>query len=109
MRPALIIALGVVFAALYLRDAPAPQKPATGELENELSLVQIEKMRVISPDSETAARLSEQEEKLKYELLGGGTLRESSVRQRRSSDGPERAASVPLCPFAASAKRTPRS
>lgn len=109
MRPALVIALGVVCAAFYLREAPAPPQSASDELENELSLVQIEKMRVISPDLETAARLSEREEKLKYELLVVGAGLPESVRPRPSADGPERAATVPLCPLPASARRTPRS
>ena len=109
MRPALVIALGVVCAALCMRETPAPPKSPAEELENELSLVQIEKMRVISPDSETAARLNEREEKLKYELLGDGVDHLEAVRPRRSSECPERDASDRPDPLPASGKRTPRS
>jgi hypothetical protein len=109
MRPALVIALGVVCAALCMRETPAPPKSPAEELENELSLVQIEKMRVISPDSETAARLNEREEKLKYELLGGRVDRPEAVRPRRWSACPEPAASGRPGPVPASGKRTPRS
>jgi hypothetical protein len=111
-----VIGFGMVLAiaAVYQRETPAVPIPDTGELENELSLVQIEKMRVISPDSETAARLDRREEELKYALLADGTLRErvrrpKSVRLRRSADCPEPAASVPLYPSAVSGRRTPRS
>ena len=109
MRPALVIALGVVCTALCMRETPAPPKSPAEELENELSLVQIEKMRVISPDSETAARLNEREEKLKYELLGDGVDRPEAVRPRRWSECPEPAASGRPGPLPASGKRTPRS
>lgn len=110
MRPALVIALGLVLAiaAIQQRETLTPPNSNAGELENELSLVQIEKMRVVSPDSDTAARLSEREEELKYALLADGTV-QKSVRPRRSAGCPEPAASVPLCPFAVSGKRTPRS
>jgi hypothetical protein len=109
MRPALVIALAVICAAQCMRETPAPPKSATDELENELSLVQIEKMRVISPDPETAARLNDREEKLKYELLGEGAERPEAVRLRRSSECPEPAATGPLDPSHASGKRTPQS
>lgn len=115
MKPALVIALGVVLtvALLRQRQSPIPQNSDTSALENELSLVQIEKMRVISPDPEAAARLSEREEELKYELLAGrgekSTMRGQTVRRHRSADYRGPTASGPLCPFAASGKRTPQS
>ena len=109
MRPALVIALAVVCAAQCLRETPAPPRSTTDDLENELSLVQIEKMRVISPNAETAARLNDREEKLKYELLGEDAGYPEALRLRRSSDCPEPAASGPLGPSHASGRRTPRS
>jgi len=115
MKSALVIALGVVLtiAVTHRRQSPIPQNSDTGALENELSLVQIEKMRVISPDPEAAARLSQREEELKYALLAGSsgenTTRRQSVRRRPVADYPEPVASGPLCPFAVSGKRTPQS
>jgi len=115
MKPALVIALGLVLtiALIRQRQSPTPQSSDASALENELSLVQIEKMRVISPDPEAAARLSEREEELKYQLLTDtgekSIMRGQTVRRHRSADYREPAASGPLCPFSASGKRTPQS
>ena len=115
MKPALVIALGVILtiATGHQREPPTPKNSDTDALENELSLVQIEKMRVISPDPAALARLSQREEELKYALLAGrdgeSAMRRQIVRRHQSADYPEPAASGPLCPFAVSGKRTPQS
>jgi hypothetical protein len=72
MKPALVVAAGLflVLGAIHRPEHPAPARCGDGQLENELSLVQIEQMRVISPDSIAAERLSHREEQLKYKLLG---------------------------------------
>jgi len=58
MKSALIIAFGVVaISAVYQHEKLSPRNSGASELEDELSLVQMEEMRVISPDRDTAARL----------------------------------------------------
>jgi hypothetical protein len=115
MKPALVIALGAILtvAVIHQREPATPNNSDTDALENELSLVQIEKMRVISPDPAAAARLSEREEELKYALLadrdGEKVMHREIVRRHQSADDPEPAASGRLCPFGVSGKRTPQS
>lgn len=80
---------------------------AAGPLETELSMVQIEQMRVISPDDGKAAELSYREEQLKYALLGEGSAEASAMRRaQRSCSQP---APAPVCWRPASASGMPRS
>jgi hypothetical protein len=70
LAPVFAVGLFLMTSRTHQRESPLPPRSYGEQLEDELSLVQIEQMRVISPDSRTAARLSYREERLKYALLG---------------------------------------
>jgi hypothetical protein len=70
LAPVFAVGLFLMTSSTRRRENPLPPRSHDEQLEDELSLVQIEQMQVISPDSNTAARLSHREEQLKYALLG---------------------------------------
>jgi hypothetical protein len=72
MKTALVFAAGLflIMSVLHRRERPAPARRGEGNIENELALVQIEQMRVISPEARVAAQFSRREEQLKYKLSG---------------------------------------
>lgn len=89
----LVLLSALAFSTTHHHESSARQVRDAGSLENglstlqmesELSMVQIEQMRVISPDAAQADELSRREEQLKYALLG----HESGVRPRLRLDCP---------------------
>ena len=82
MRPTLVltIALAVAITGNTPRTrtplpTPAANVRGGGSLSQELSMVQIEQMRIISPDAASLEKLRRREEELKYALEAGRDIR----------------------------------
>jgi hypothetical protein len=91
-RPRQAVSFAAVLALTLVPVRPRWNTAQSQPLEGELSMVQMEQMRVIAPDSTHAAELSQREEKLKYELF---------VRERPTVECPLKPAVPATCVAAA--------